>query len=251
MVLLMGCGRFAAEDALTTPADAGPSPGPTDAGADGGPALPPHEDAAAPAIGVLQTANASETTAELVVPLDRLTQAGSTLIVATCNANALDPLVGIHDDKGNAYVSAKVLAKTPGCNVASEIWYAKNVAPGTGRVTVSLTKPELFSGWLLEAAGLSIDAPLDAVKTVESPPAADVIVAPTVRPSSARSLVVSTTCSCHSVTGMASDSPFQPLAVREGNTTAWLVTDAAGDYGAKWTQSVTASYSASTAAFKP
>lgn len=251
MVLLLGCGRFAAEETLVTPADAGTSPGPTDAGADGDPDLPPHEDAAPPAVTMLQTAVASETAAALSVPLDRLTQAGSTLVLATCNADALDPLVGIHDDKDNVYVSAKALAKTPGCNVASEIWYAKNVAPGTSRVTVSLAKSQLFSGWLLEAAGLSIDAPLDVVATVESPPAADVIVAPTVRPSSARSLVVSTTCSCHSVTGMASDSPFQPLAVREGNTTAWLVTDAAGEYGAKWTQSVTASYSASTAAFKP
>lgn len=224
--------------------DASKPPKPTDAGAD----APSSE--VIPTVVQTGTGHAKGTIPAAVAP----TKAGNLVVVAIANEhNGGGPVKSITDNVGNAYVSADARSSDGTCDDGSEIWFAKDVKAGATTVTVTMTNADLAQGqeaevWVIEASGLSKDAPLDVKATTSNGAQTSTITAPPVTPTVKRALVVSTATACEEVTSVA--PPFTGLTILEGEGAAWLVTSDRGSFGAVWT-AVSGTFNASTVAFKP
>jgi hypothetical protein len=62
-------------------------------------------------------------------------------------------------------------------------------------------------------------------------------------------VIVSTACTSGEISNVRSASPFTGLEVQTGESTAYLIADALGSYGAVWSAS-SGTWNASTVAFK-
>jgi hypothetical protein len=224
--------------------DASKPPKTTDAGPDA-----PSEEVI-PAVVQTGTGHAKGTIQAALAPA----KAGNLLVVAIANEhNGGGPVKSITDNVGNGYVSADARSSDGSCDDGSEIWFAKDIKAGATTVTVTMTNADTSQGqeaevWVIEASGLSKDAPLDAKATSNNGPQSTTVTAPPVTPTVKRALVVSTATACEEVKSVA--PPFTGLTILEGEGAAWLVTTDTGSFGAVWT-SVAGTFNASTVAFKP
>jgi hypothetical protein len=240
-------------DAAATDADRGDAAGPfddgsavdavaSDAGATDGDA------AQAPPPTYVQSAQGLTGSSPLRLQLAP-TQAGNAIIVAAIT-DASDNVVTVVDDSpaGTGYVSVNQRAQY-GTASATEIWVARNIGAGATHVTITTAGGGGIEGWAVEFSGLNVTAPFDLGATISNQPDTSPIVAPPVRPSSPRALVVSVAVTANAITGIQTDNPFIALPIVNGDDAAFFVTTTTGSYGASWTSSP-GGWCASTAAFK-
>jgi hypothetical protein len=181
------------------------------------------------------------------------TGAGDLLVVAIVQesgtAAAVVSIVDNAPGGPNTYVSANQRSVDARCANTAEIWYAKNVRPGTTSVAILMSASVTFEAWVAEFSGASTTSPLDTGAAASSQPATTVITAPTVTPSVPNAVVLSVAASCGAISGLAAGSPFHALATKNGEDAAYYVASQTGAYGAVWSTSG-GTWNGSTAAFK-
>jgi hypothetical protein len=178
---------------------------------------------------------------------------GNLLVVAVALSSSTSVTVTSITDNapggGNSYVSANQRSVDGSCADFVEIWFAKNVHAGASTVTVTASGAAQMNLWVLELAGLSTTDPLDTGAVSSNRPSSNVVTAPAVTPSTPSAVVISTATTCGTISTVRAGNPFTGLAVLSGESTAYLITAAAGSYGAVWNAS-SGTWNASTVAFK-
>jgi hypothetical protein len=200
---------------------------------------------------LLQSKNASGSSSSLTLPLTA-TKTGSLIVLGIGRDRRTITSISDNAPGGsNNYVRAGVGTQSDcaGNEIGAEIWYAKNVKSGTTSVTVSFSGSAPAQIWGLELSKMDLTAPLDESNSTNNGGLSTSLNAATVTPSVADSVVVSTGVCCSTITSLKSGSPFTGMPVLAGNSTAYLLANKLGTYGASWNTDNCVSAS-TTAAFK-
>lgn len=188
------------------------------------------------------TMNSGSGAALVITP----TQAGDLVVVTvTQETSAATTVTGVSDGT-DTFVSAGLRSVDNGCNNTAEIWYATNVQPGQTAINVFMSASSTIEVWVLELAGVTAYA---GGALVNDQAASGMILAAPGIALAGPGVVVSVEATCSGATAIAPDSSFTGLAAPSGEDTAYLISGAAGTYGAVWTYSG-GTWNASTAAFR-
>jgi hypothetical protein len=225
----------------------------TDPGMDSAPDVPTLDAAPAEILFVQAAHLVSQSDTQLTLSLPSATASGNLLVVAfALNDDPDTQISSITDDApggSSTYLPSGYRSTDRSCADAVDIYYAKNIQGGATALTVNLVGTHHLDMWAMEFSGLSTSDPLDTGGTASEQPAASIAMAPAVTPSAPRALVVSVTCTCNTVDGIAAGNPFTALPVLEGNDAAYFIASEPGTYGAVWNLA-SGTWDASTVAFK-
>jgi hypothetical protein len=198
------------------------------------------------------TVDAPGTAVTTPIPVNA-TKAGSLLVVVVAEeTNSTTVVSSIADNApggGSTYVSASQRSFNTGCSTSLEIWYATNARPGATSIAVTMGSSVKIEAWALEFSTSGQAVVLEAGKVLSSQPTGTIITAPTVTTAASKPLVISGAMTCGEVTGLRAPSTFQPLAILNGETVAYLLANQPGTYGAVW-NSTSDMWNSSTVVFK-
>jgi hypothetical protein len=204
------------------------------------------------AFGVAQHAGANDSSGSkgsLSVSFSALT-AGSFVAVLVTYSAVSSSVTSITDNgagAGNAYVSAGERSSVNQCQ-ASEIWYARDVAPGATTLTATVGATGQIAVWVLEVSGMSKTGGVD--DGAESNGQGTVLInAPTVRPTGDPALIVAAVGSCGQLGSLGLGSPFTGLGIEDGNGASYYIATKPGAWGPVYSNNLSA-WNASVADFR-
>ena len=155
----------------------------------------------------------------------------------------------VTDNQGNVYISANAFA-ADGNAGSTDIWYAANSLGGVTQITVHTcgVVPQVY---FAEVSGIAPTSSVEAAVGASNQPASSLAQAPQVMTNS-RSFVFSLLSTQYNLAGLSPTSPFTPMALLDGDSSAFYMPAQAGSFGAAWDQQGSGgTYCGSTVAFKP
>ncbi len=174
--------------------------------------------------------------------------AGHLVIVGIESAMAATAVV---DDGGNVYQRvASSRAEVPSEQLGVELWYVPNALPGG--TTIAVTAPStVFAIDMWEVDGLA-SVEIDDVATLDDQPATTTPEGASITTTTDGEFVVSIAIVNNFVGGLTANSQFTNDHTTFGNGWAHLTSNTApaGTYQARWNQSVSGTYCASSVAFR-
>ncbi len=158
----------------------------------------------------------------------------------------------ITDNAGNSYSEAGAARSTDSTdNAVLDIWYAKNSLGGATSITIAVSPSGIQgSAVIWEFSGVDTISPLDQTAVLNNQSATSAPAGATVATSAPSEVVVSAVGSQNAITGIYSGNAFTNDSTVMGGGWAHLLPSTAGTYRAQWLQSLSGTYSSSTAAFK-
>lgn len=180
-------------------------------------------------------------TQDLPVPL---ANTANVRVLVASNNGGVTP-AGVTDDAGNTWtIISGATSSTSGSGCRTTIWYMVGGTAGATKVTINIGASVHPSYWYYEIRGVS---GLGLTGTPKNNQASNTSLAsPTVNVTQS-SFVVSGTCVDQVIQSVA--SPFTLSPILNGNGSAYYISPGSGTFGATFTQSPSAAWSASTVSF--
>ena len=182
------------------------------------------------------------------------TSSGNILVVAWTSNNGGGGAVinSVADNANNVYAEAgNARAVDASANSMADVWYSKNIQSGATVVTVTPSPTGTIGTALVwEFSGVDTLAPLDQTAVLNNQVATTTPSGAAVTTSAAFEVVVSVANIQGAVNGLIAGSLFSSDSIANGNGWAHLITSSVGTYQARWNNSVSGTYAASTVSFK-
>jgi hypothetical protein len=205
------------------------------------------------AVALVQSAGVFTMSAPEITLVLEPTRPHSTIVVATNNFNiggVAPAIAAITDSAGDAFESTNARAPWQSGQAIAQIWYSRDGVGGATSLAVASAAATSREVWVLELANLDRAAPLDKIASVSDAAASSLPAAPPAAATAARGVAVSIVFVANQCTGVAAGDVFTGLPILHADDAAYLISSAAGAYGATFVQPNPGVYSAVTATFR-